>query len=83
MHVDKEDSSRSADETLELLFIALEKRRNYLKNKMNLLPASKRRGSRLDKGLSLGGKLDEMTTIICLIQEIQSGSIHPDEIWDI
>lgn len=70
----------TAQETLNLVIVALNKRRNYLLKKINEIPTS----SKFDemKRISRQAMLSEVTTIKGLISEIQRGQIHPAEIWD-
>lgn len=75
---------RSAVETIELLKQALEKRRSYLKRRIDEIPeSSSRKSGPVITQMYRGGMLNEMSTVWWLINEIESGSAHPDDLWNL
>ncbi len=88
---------RSAEETLELFKQALEKRRAYVRRRLQVLDQAEEeykketqwggRGRRpqqfAGRKTMRGGMLSELTTVTYLLSEIQAGKLHPDEIYNV
>lgn len=80
---------KTAEETLQLLEVGINKRRQYLRRKLRRIEA---RGTQPGRGRpneqnrlkysGRAGMLSELTLIECLIKEIRSGELHPEEIWN-
>ncbi|MBD0381220.1 hypothetical protein [Paenibacillus sedimenti] len=73
---------RTADETIELFMQALNKRRAYLRRRIDEI---QKQGRALQPHLAKAlrsGMLCEITTVECLLKLIQDGKIHPDEIYN-
>lgn len=80
---------RTADETLNLLLQAMDKRRQYLRRKVRRIEAKgiqPRQGrpneSNRLKHSGRVGMLSEHTTILGMLERIQSGRMHPDEMYN-
>lgn len=80
---------RSADETLNLLLQAMDKRRQYLRRKVRRIeargigpgPGRPNESNRL-KYSGRVGMLTEHATILGMLERIQSGRMHPDEMYN-
>ncbi|KUP22392.1 hypothetical protein [Paenibacillus sp. DMB5] len=80
---------RTADETINLLLQAMDKRRQYLRRKVRRIEA---RGIQPGKGrpnesnrLKYSGRvgmLSEHATIRGMLERIQDGRMHPDEMYN-
>ncbi len=71
----------SAEETLDILQQAIEKRRSYLKHHIDIKMKESTKGRHRE--MYRGGMLNEIHTIKGLLEEIKQGSINIDEIWNI
>lgn len=80
---------RNAEETLNLLLIAIDHRRNYLRRKLRKIEDSEKRfvrgRARERLRLKYSGRvsmLSELSVVEWLINEIRNDRLHPDEIYN-
>lgn len=93
------EAVRSSDEVLSLLKQALQKRRLYLRRRLEEIDEQERsyKEQRQEEGKSnrgrssydfrssralRGGMLSEISTITGIISGIESGDIHPDDLYN-
>ncbi|MEK3673577.1 hypothetical protein [Paenibacillus sp. FSL R10-2771] len=80
---------RTAEETIELLLLGMDKRREYLRRKLRRIEGrgtQPRRGGGSDlnrlKYSGRAGMLSEHATIHCMLEDIRSSRLHPDDLYN-
>lgn len=90
------NNKRSAEETLELFKQALQKRRDYLRRRLDSIKKAevedeKGRGRKRGRSpetyrgflLARGGMLSEIATVTAMLNDIENGKSHPDELYKV
>jgi hypothetical protein len=79
---DQSQIVRNAEETLDLLEKAITKRRDYVRRQLSKIQQKGREQQPKYERALRGGMLSELSTITSVLKQIQSGKIHPDELWN-